>query len=442
MASKSMGQEKAADCAWRQLIAKYRIDREVSEKGTFLIGADQIKEFREPRLMAKWDSEESLPAVLKEKRLNLLPVSRKAYVMSDFALYQKLPPLGEAEREMEEIHFKSRYESVNLQEISSESNAINVLLLSDVLDRFLESEGTVETFNGRMGTGSFDFEVNSYTGTPRRVAVEGAQCEIDGGFENDSHVIIMEAKNVLHPDFHVRQLYYPYRLRMSRVKKPIRLVFSQYVNQIYRLLEYRFDDPMDYSSIRLVKEACYSLAPVRITEEDLYRLWKETDVLTDDSQCGSGTPPFPQADSMWRVISLLEQLAEQDMTTEEIAERMQFRVRQSDYYFNAGAYLGLFQKVTTKEGVVVKLSSLGRKVYAMPYRDRQLKLAALLLEHRVFHDLFGQMVVGGKVPEKSKIVEEMMRSSVCSESVARRRASTVASWLRWMQGLTQSEENQ
>lgn len=204
MASKSMGQEKAADSAWRQLIAKYRIDREVSEKGTFLIGADQIKEFREPRLMAKWDSEESLPAVLKEKRLNLLPVSRKAYVMSDFALYQKLPPLGEAEREMEEIHFKSRYESVNLQEISSESNAINVLLLSDVLDRFLESEGTVETFNGRMGTGSFDFEVNSYMGTPRRVVVEGAQCEIDGGFENDSHVIIMEAKNVLHPDFHVR----------------------------------------------------------------------------------------------------------------------------------------------------------------------------------------------------------------------------------------------
>ena len=102
---------------------------------------------------------------------------------------------------------------------------------------------------------------------------------------------------------------------MSRVKKPIRLVFSQYVNQIYRLLEYRFDDPMDHSSIRLVKEACYSLAPVRITEEDLYRLWKETDVLIDDSQCGSGTPPFPQADSMWRVISLLEQLAEQDMTT-------------------------------------------------------------------------------------------------------------------------------
>lgn len=442
MASKSMGQEKAADSAWRQLITKYRIDREVSEKGTFLIGADQIKEFREPRLMAKWDSEESLPAVLKEKRLNLLPVSRKAYVMSDFALYQKLPPFGEAERKMEEIHFKSRYESVNLQEISSESNAINVLLLSDVLDRFLESEGTVETFNGRMGTGSFDFEVNSYTGTPRRVVVEGAQCEIDGGFENDSHVIIMEAKNVLHPDFHVRQLYYPYRLWMSRVKKPIRLVFSQYVNQIYRLLEYRFDDPMDYSSIRLVKEACYSLAPVRITEEDLYRLWKETDVLTDDNQCGPGTPPFPQADSMWRVISLLEQLAEQDMTTEEIAERMQFRVRQSDYYFNAGAYLGLFQKVTTKEGVVVKLSNLGRKVYAMPYRDRQLKLAALLLEHRVFHDLFGQMVVGGKVPEKSKIVEKMMRSSVCSESVARRRASTVAAWLRWMQGLTQSEENQ
>ena len=42
--------------------------------------------------------------------------------------------------------------------------------------------------------------------------MKNAQCEIDGGFENDNDVIIMEAKNVINEDFHVRQLYYPFRL--------------------------------------------------------------------------------------------------------------------------------------------------------------------------------------------------------------------------------------
>ena len=36
------------------------------------------------------------------------------------------------------------------------------------------------------------------------------------------------------------------------------------------------------------------------------------------------------------MISLMEILFEEDKTTEEIAEIMQFDLRQSDYYYNAG----------------------------------------------------------------------------------------------------------
>ena len=63
-----------------------------------------------------------------------------------------------------------------------------------------------------MGTGEFDFRVNTYREIKRDIHVENAQCEIDGGFENSESVVIMETKNVVHEDFHVRQLYYPYRL--------------------------------------------------------------------------------------------------------------------------------------------------------------------------------------------------------------------------------------
>ncbi|MEI3525749.1 MAG: hypothetical protein V8Q27_06155 [Eubacteriales bacterium] len=61
--------------------------------------------------------------------------------------------------------------------------------------------GSDATFNGRMGTGVFDFRVDTVRGIPREIHVENAQCEIDGGFENARSVVVMEAKNVVHSDF-------------------------------------------------------------------------------------------------------------------------------------------------------------------------------------------------------------------------------------------------
>lgn len=436
----SENQEKKADWAWEQLIDKYHIDEKVKSDGDFHILAKQIREFREPRLMAKWDSELSLPAALKRRHLNILPVSRKEYVMSDYKLYENLPPFLDQSGRMEMVHFKDTYESVNLQQISSESNAINVLLLSDVLDRFLESQGTVETFNGRMGTGAFDFWVNSYSSRQRRVLVEGAQCEIDGGFENDENVIIMEAKNVLHPDFHIRQLYYPYRLWQERVKKPVRLVFSQYANQIFRLFEYGFTNIENYSSIHLMRQQYFSLSDIHITKEELIQVWEETEVCTDDREENTSTP-FLQADSLERVISLLEHIALYPMNTEEIAQLMNFKERQSDYYFQAGAYLGLFEKVLTKEGKVVRLTSLGRQVYQLPYKERQLKIVSLILEHRIFHDLFLDVIEKKQFPSKEEIIEKMMRYQVCGLKLMGRRSSSVSGWLHWIFHLTDISTN-
>ena len=214
----------SAQDAWKALIEKYDIAEEVEKNGVFHIKASQIKEFKEPRLMAKWDSTDALPKVLRDKRLNILPDSRSSYVIGDFLLYQEIPELEEHVTQMDHVEIPE-YESIDINNINSESNAINVLIVSGILDDFLDSEDTVETFNGRMGTGVFDFRVNTVRNIYRTIHVDNAQCEIDGGFENEDSVIIMEAKNVVHEDFHVRQLYYPYRLWQTKVNKPIRLIF-------------------------------------------------------------------------------------------------------------------------------------------------------------------------------------------------------------------------
>ena len=66
----------SANDAWKALLEKYHILEEIDRNGCFYIKASQIKEFREPRLMAKWDSTDDLPEVLRKYQIQILPDSR------------------------------------------------------------------------------------------------------------------------------------------------------------------------------------------------------------------------------------------------------------------------------------------------------------------------------------------------------------------------------
>ena len=438
----SKNKDLSVDEAWEKLLEKYDIVKKIEEDGIFHIEASQIKEFKEPRLMSKWDSSEQLPSALKRNKINILPNSRRSYVLGDFLLYQDIPELEEHVTKMTAVELPE-YESIDINNITSEANAINVLILSKILDDFLGTDENVGTFNGRMGTGTFDFNVNTVRGAKQHILVNNAQCEIDGGFENSESVVIMEAKNVVHPDFHVRQLYYPYRLWKTKVNKPIRLVFSIYSNKIYRLFEYKFTDINDYSSIKLIRNKNYSLQDIEITLEELIEVRNATPIKFDDNQEDKSLPPFVQADSFDRIISLLENMNDNPMNDEEIAELMHFGsnlsngkpvFRQSQYYYNAGKYLGLFEKIRTEENEVKSvLTSLGKKIYKMQYKERQLKLVSLILEHQVFADFFDEIIANfGKLPENKDIQERMRELNVCNEGQIARRSQSVRCWLKWI----------
>lgn len=424
----------SANDAWEALLKKYNIVEEIEKNGIFHIKASQIREFKEPRLMAKWDSTKALPLALRDRKINILPDSRSSYIMGDFILYQEIPELIENVTQMDQVVLPE-LESIDVNNISSEANAINVLIISGILDDFLETDQNVATFNGRMGTGEFDFFVDTYAHDKCKISVNNAQCEIDGGFENESSIVIMEAKNVVHPDFHVRQLYYPYRLWEKKVRKPIRLVFSVYSNMIYRLFEYRFTDLEDFSSIELVKAKNYSLQDTSITIDDLIGVRKDTFVKTDDNMKNTKIP-FIQADSMSRIISLLENLYENPMTIGQVTEFMQFEERQSYYYIAAGTYLGLYEKHKEDKQTIVELTSLGREVFKMNYKQRQLKIVSLMFEHRIFAELFDEMTETGEMPEKANIMEKMREYNVCNESQIGRRSGSVSSWIKWVFSLT------
>ena len=418
--------------AWVELIKKYDIENIVKRKGYFQINSKQIKEYKEPRLMAKWDSSDCLPKVLQDKHLNILPESRRSYVMGDFLLYQEIPELKEHVSKMAHVDLPE-YESIDIHHVHSEANAIHVMTLTGILDDFLQVERNVATFSGRMGTGNFDFYVDTFYGGKQNIHVSKAQCEIDGGFENDDSVVIIEAKNVVHRDFHIRQLYYPYRLWKEKVKKPIRLVFSVYSNMIYRLFEYRFDEIEDYSSISLVKSKNYSLQDTTITQEDLLNVRRDTEITENDDK-DKRKVSFPQANVMEKVISLMENLYHNPMTKQQIAELMNFDERQSDYYYNAGCYLELFQKAENNDR---ELTRLGERVFKMNYKERQLHIVSLILKHKIFADFFDSIINTGSLPNKKEIEERMIALNICNNcDTLSRRANSVLGWLKWIFNLT------
>ena len=45
------------DEKWELLFERYEIEKKVSENGLFYISADQIREYKEPRLMTKFDTD-------------------------------------------------------------------------------------------------------------------------------------------------------------------------------------------------------------------------------------------------------------------------------------------------------------------------------------------------------------------------------------------------
>ena len=85
-------QKSLNDTAWEELFEKHDILAHIERTGQFQISAKQIKEVREPRLMAKFDHTINLPQIFADNNLCILPVTRGDYVISHFDAYHKFEP--------------------------------------------------------------------------------------------------------------------------------------------------------------------------------------------------------------------------------------------------------------------------------------------------------------------------------------------------------------
>ncbi|MCL1830747.1 MAG: transcriptional regulator [Oscillospiraceae bacterium] len=417
------------DTAWEALFEKHDILNEIECNGRYIITATNIKEYREPRLMAKFDSYINLPGIFKKHHLAILPISRGSYLISHFDAY--MPTYTSTSRVIKKT-LPHHLESLSVNNVTTETVAINMALASGMLHDFLDEETFYSTVSGRMGSGRFEFLLeNSKTKEISTVEVINSQIEIDLALEGIRTLALLEAKLDLANDFLIRQLYYPYRVWSSRVTKPVKPVFLVYSNGIYSLSEYMFLDPNVYNSLVLVKHMNYTLEDRTIEMTDLLRIVNEITVYTLEP-----ATPFPQADKFERVINICELLSNRIMSRDEITEEYAFDVRQTNYYTDAAIYLGLVQKeyeaVSRKPSYA--LTDLGKRITNMEHKQRQLSLAKCILEHKVFLDSF-LATDKGVIPDRQAIVQIMKQSSlygIVSDHTYYRRAQTISGWLNWI----------
>ncbi len=248
-----------AQDAWKLVTEEFPVAEDIKRNGYHRISATDLRRYREPRLMVKWDFSKSRPLILKENNYAILPETNSSYLVGKFSIYETLPIIEEAP---EQIHLPA-LDTLNCEQLTSEANAIHALSNSGVLEDFLNTGRMHPTFNGRMRCPEFSFLVNGGCESKIRVHVDGVQCEIDAGFETNEEVIILEAKNKHCEDFNVRQLYYPYRIYTQKTKKPIRLVFATHEKGIFRLYEYTVKNPDDFNSIEFLQAKAYQLCATK-----------------------------------------------------------------------------------------------------------------------------------------------------------------------------------
>jgi hypothetical protein len=417
------------DIAWEQIFKDYDILNKIKQDGFYEISAEVIRKYREPRLMCKFDHENNLPDIFEKNNLSILPISRSAYVIGDFSIfakvtYEKMKP--------QEVNIPHYIETIKYDDLYSESAALHFAYHSGMINDFLGEE-TWHTVSGRMGSGEFDYYIESKNGHRKYVKVNGAQIEIDGGYEGKTKFAIIEAKKEMAKDFNVRQLFYPFKVWKNRINKEVVPIFFTHSNDIFSFFMYEFEDENTFNSYKLVKQKDYIVSHRKITEADVQQVVSKATTFVLEPQV-----PFPQADKFERVVDLLSLLYVNDMSKDEITENYDFDKRQTDYYSNACIYLGLAEKYETDDDVMITLNDEGRRVMALPYREKYLTLAEKILEHTVFKEVYDEYVRNGQNVSKDFVVERMKYHQLyglAAESTFRRRASTIIGWVKWIHEL-------
>lgn len=423
-----MTQKKSKnDEAWELIFCEFDVLENIEKNGIFNIKSEVINRFRESRLMAKFDYLSSLPKIFKDNKLSILPISRSEYSIGRFSTHYEIE--YQPERQIEYFDLPN-LESLNTSSIDSESISLLLAYNSGLISRVFDGQELSLTLMGRMSTGEFNFRIkNSHGKDEYEIRVKNSQCEIDAGFEGDESLVIVEVKNHAVDNFLIRQLYYPYRCWKNKIYKNVIPVFMTFSEDVFSFFVYEFSNPEIYNSLILKYERHYVAGSELIESDDVLNVLHQTEVKSNPIGV-----PLPQADSFEKVVDLLQLLNKGECKKSEITDYYQFDPRQTDYYTNAGKYLGLIDKRRLNGSLYYFLTQDGLEIMKLHRKKKVLSLIGRILEHCAFREVFKASILTGKFIENKQVLDVMESCGLqeLNETTKLRRATTIRRWVDWI----------
>ena len=419
------------DVAWEQIFASLPLLAEIDRQGFVYVTADDLKEAskgREPRLLAKIDRKNLRPEIFKHHKLSILPVENGKYIIFKDELsktYYSLEPIFAAISPEEYLPGRdfSEYQSLDLRSISSESQAIDYANLVSLLKTFTNERELNLTIRGRQRSGTFSvtIPVDHHT-----VRVSGVQIEIDAGYESPERIYLFEAKIGRIEDFNIRQLYYPCENWSHKTLKEVIPLFFIYTNGLFYILQFGFGT--EYGELHFVRGKCYTINEPVKQQINLQSLIQTIELESEPNV------PYPQANDLDKVIDLITNYPNGLTNKTAIAEFFEFDERQGDYYANAAIYLGLLKRGRRRSEF--ELTREGEFLANSKNRSqRNLLLLKQMLVKPSFNEIMILLTTANW--DISSINNEILAPIIqhhvpLNDTTARRRASTVISWIKWV----------
>jgi hypothetical protein len=147
------------DVAWEKFFERHIILNKLEKSDYFLISSSDVNEFRQARLMTKFDHRSQVPKIFEKNKLSILPVSRGNYIIGKFEIFHDFDR-DKDNVEITRVTFPNLIESLNPEEITSEATAINCAFIAGIIQNFTDELELYPTVSGRMSSSSFDFNVD------------------------------------------------------------------------------------------------------------------------------------------------------------------------------------------------------------------------------------------------------------------------------------------
>ena len=422
------------DEAWGKIFERLPLLPEIERQGFVYVSADDIKaasDKREPRLLAKQDTKNSRPDVFKQNKLSILPVENGKYIIfrdeSVKTYYSLEKILAEVPtEEYQPAKDYREYQSLDVRNLSSESQAIDFANLVSLLKTFTNEKELNLTIRGRQRSEKFHVAI---PGNHHTADVDGVQIEVDAGFESPEKIYIFEAKLGRVEDFNIRQLYYPFKDWSCKSTKEIIPLFFVYTNGLFYILQFAFGE--EYGELRCVRSKCFTVNEPVKQPVNLKQLLAESRTEPEPDV------PYPQANDLDKAIDIVTNFHSAGLTNKPaIAEFFDFDERQGDYYANAGYYLGLLKRIP--HSTEFELTREGEYIAKSENRARRnLLLLKQMLKRPSFNEII--LLFESNNRDLSSLSVDLLAPIIqrhvdLNDTTARRRASTVMSWLRWMIG--------